>query len=554
MIPAETVAEAWLRLLAEHGVEILFANSGTDFPSVVEALARAEQLGLPAPRAVIAPHENAAVSMAHGFAAARRRAQAVMVHVNVGTANCVAGLINAERDYVPMLLAAGRTPVLEQGAQGARSLNIHWAQEMFDQAGMLRETVRWDYELRDPRQLATVTARALALAHSAPRGPVYLSLPREVLAAAPALAAPAPAMAPASPCAPDPAAIARAAALLSRARQPLIITARAGANPAVPPLLAALATRLGTAVVEYRPRHMNLATDHELHGGFEVRPWLARADAVLVLDCDVPWMPGADPTHPGAVVIQAGEDPLQARYPVRGFPADLTIPAATHLLLAALLDELGPVAADSRDARAQCATLRAAAIDAVQAPPARMTMAWVSACIDRARRADSILVNEYPLVRPVMRVTEPGGYFGSSPAGALGWGLPASMGVKLAAPGREVIAALGDGSHVFANPVACHQVAAAERIATLTVVFNNGGWRAVERATRAMYPDGHAARANAMPLTRLDPAPDHAAIARACGLAGATVADPAALPGALDEALATVRAGRAAVVDVTGCL
>jgi acetolactate synthase-1/2/3 large subunit len=164
---------------------MLFANSGTDFPSIVEGLARSQALGVPMPRPIIAPHENAAVSMAHGYAAVTGRAQAVMVHVNVGTANCVAGLINAERDNVPMVLAAGRTPILEQGAIGARSLNIHWAQEMFDQAGMLRETVRWDYELRDPRQMVPVTERALALAHSMPRGPVYLSLPRELLAAAP---------------------------------------------------------------------------------------------------------------------------------------------------------------------------------------------------------------------------------------------------------------------------------------------------------------------------------------------------------------------------------
>src|SRR5439155_9917884 len=163
-------------------------------------------------------------------------AQAVMVHVNVGTANCIAGLINAERDYVPMLLASGRTPVLEAGAHGARSLNIHWAQEMFDQAGMLREFVRWDYELRDPRQLAVVTARAIALAHSAPCGPVYLSLPREVLTSAPAPETEC-VMEPPSPAGPDPAAVARAASILTKAQRPLIITARAGADPAVPPLL-----------------------------------------------------------------------------------------------------------------------------------------------------------------------------------------------------------------------------------------------------------------------------------------------------------------------------
>lgn len=123
MSGAETVGEAWLQLLAARGVDVLLANSGTDFPSIVEGLARSEHLGVKAPRAVMAPHENAAVS-----------------------------LLAAGRTPV---LAAGRTPVLEGGARGGRSLNIHLAQEMFDQAGMVRETVRWPparcASARDPR-------------------------------------------------------------------------------------------------------------------------------------------------------------------------------------------------------------------------------------------------------------------------------------------------------------------------------------------------------------------------------------------------------------------
>ncbi len=546
-----TVAEAWLRLLAARGVDFLFANSGTDFPPIVEALARAAELGLAVPRAVIAPHENVAVSMAHGHAMVSGRAQAAMVHVNVGTANSIAGLINAERDYVPMLLAAGRTPILEHGAPGARSLNIHWAQEMFDQAGMLRETVRWDYELRDPRQMRVVTERALALAHSAPRGPVYLTLPREVLAMKPAGDGPPQPVAPAYPCAPNPAALAVVAGLLHGAARPLIVTARAGADTAVPDLLAALAARLGAPVVEYRPRHLNLASGHALHGGFEVAPWLPDSDVVLVLECDVPWMPATDRLAPDAVVIQAGEDPLQARYPVRGFPSAHTLQGAPRLILEALLAELGPRARNAPGIVQRCAAIRQAGLDAVRSPPARMTMAWASACLDRARAPDSLLVNEYPLIRSAMHTSRPGSFFGSSPAGALGWGMPAAMGAKLAAPGCEVIAAIGDGSHIFANPVACHQVAATERVAVLSVVFNNGGWGAVDRATRAMYPHGHATRAAVMPLTRLAPGPRHALVAEACGVAGFTCADPALLPEVLERAFGVVRGERkAALVDV----
>ena len=108
--------------------------------------------------------------------------QAVMVHVTVGTANAACGIITAARSQVPLLLTAGRTPITEEGLPGARDLYIHWAQESFDQAAMVREYVKWDYELRTPVQLEAVVDRAFEVMLAEPRGPVYLTLPREVLA------------------------------------------------------------------------------------------------------------------------------------------------------------------------------------------------------------------------------------------------------------------------------------------------------------------------------------------------------------------------------------
>jgi acetolactate synthase-1/2/3 large subunit len=94
------------------------------------------------PEAVPIAHETIAVAMAHGFYLMTGRPQAVMVHVNVGTANALMGLINASRDNVPMLFTSGRTPLTERGLLGSRDLPIHWGQEMFDQGGMLRELVK----------------------------------------------------------------------------------------------------------------------------------------------------------------------------------------------------------------------------------------------------------------------------------------------------------------------------------------------------------------------------------------------------------------------------
>jgi len=182
-LKVDNVAQAYLELLEDRGVDFFFANAGTDFASLVDAFARREADGKRAPRPIVAPHESVAVGMAHGVWLATGRPQAVMVHVTVGTANAACGIITAARSQAPMLMSAGRTPITEEGLPGSRDLYIHWAQESFDQAAMLREYVKWDYELRTPAQLEAVVDRALELTLAEPRGPVYLTLPREVLAA-----------------------------------------------------------------------------------------------------------------------------------------------------------------------------------------------------------------------------------------------------------------------------------------------------------------------------------------------------------------------------------
>src|SRR5688572_12592977 len=227
----ETAAEAWLGLLAARGIEYLFANGGTDFAPVVEAYAKGQKLGWRLPKIVVVPHENMGVAMAHGYAMVTGKPQAMMVHVGVGTANSLNGLINASRQNVPLLFTAGRTPLTESGAlPAARNNYIHWAQEHFDQGGMLREFVKWDYELRHAEQVETVIDRALAIAKSEPQGPVYVTLPREVLASdfSNQKFSETATIAAASPPAADPEALEEAARLLGRAERPLLITASGG--------------------------------------------------------------------------------------------------------------------------------------------------------------------------------------------------------------------------------------------------------------------------------------------------------------------------------------
>jgi acetolactate synthase-1/2/3 large subunit len=365
-----TTAEEFLRLLASRHVDYLFVNSGTDFPSMEEALARAREEGFATPETLLIPHENVAVGMAYGVTLVTGQPQAVMVHVNVGTANALCGLINASRENIPMLMAAGRTPWLEQGSSASRSLNIHWAQDMFDQAGMVREHVKWDHELRSGSQIEAVVDRALAIACTEPQGPVYLSLPREVLAQECLPSQDHTTQSPPACALPDPASMERLARDLASARHPLVITSRAGKQPQAVALLAALAEVWAVPVVEFRPRYLSLPNTHAMHGGYEVNPWLDEADFILVLDCDVPWIPQHKTPRPEARIVHVGSDPLFARYPVRGFRADQTIAASPlHFLeslgagMAALQPDADAVAL-RRNRVAQAGRLRRQALHA----------------------------------------------------------------------------------------------------------------------------------------------------------------------------------------------
>src|SRR6201987_880712 len=127
--PTITAGGAVLARVKAVGVDYIFSNSGTDFSPIIEGLGEAAAKQIPLPKAIVIPHESAAMAMAHGYYLASGRAQAVMAHTNVGLANCAIGAINAAMEHGPVLLFSGRTPTLEQGRLGARTVPIGWGQE-----------------------------------------------------------------------------------------------------------------------------------------------------------------------------------------------------------------------------------------------------------------------------------------------------------------------------------------------------------------------------------------------------------------------------------------
>lgn len=560
---AMTAGGALLTRLKAVGVDYIFANSGTDFPPVIEGLAEAQAHGLDLPKALVMPHEAAAMGMAHGYYLASGRAQAVMAHTNVGLANCAIGAINAATEQVPMLLFSGRTPSVETGRLGARTVPISWGQEMRDQHALIREACKWDYELRFPEQVAEVVDRAMALACSDPPGPVYVSLPREVLCEQVQLSDldALPRHAPAN-AAPHPDALAQAATLLAGAKNPVIFAQRGAGDSAGAQALAQLATDWAIPVVQWWVVQAAIGTEHPMNVGANPEPWVAQADVILSIDCLAPWSPETHRPKPDCQIIQLGRDPLYARFPVRNFHADVTLTGGVSEGIRAIADAMAPARAAAqstidlrrdtveRAARDRRDMIRARAQSGNGAP---MTKDFVADCLSTALQSrDAAILSELGCPLEAMRLDERHHWYQEPHSGGLGWSFPAALGMKLARPERTVVATMGDGSYLFSNPAACHQIAEAMGLGILLIVLNNSEWGAVRDSVVSIYPDGYAARANSMPLTSLNPTPDFAAIARASRAWATTVDNGADLPTALQRALDHIdQTGTHALIEAT---
>lgn len=564
---SELAALVMLRRLKAHGVDYFFCNPGTDFPAIVEAFSMGEAdpaIASVIPKPIVVPHENAAVAMAHGAYLATGRPQVVMVHVNVGTANTINGAANANRDQAPVLLMAGRSPITETGMLGSRSRNIHWAQEMYDQAGMLREFVKWDYELRMSSETVAAVDRAMELMLSSPRGPTYLSLPREILSEQISAAQPASLRAVAGTPWPDPADINTLAGWTAASKRPVIITSTAGRTTEGFDALGALAQKFAIGVVTLYGRYVCLSTGHDMHLGFQTKGVLEDADLVIVLECDVPWIPSLEKPPANCKVVHIGDDPSFSQYPTRGFPVDLSIRANSTVVLQTLDAELGkllqpagqeaPSVAERRSLiawrrKAQRAAWQLAGDKAADAP--HITPEYISRCISDAVGPEAVIVNEYPLRMEHCDREKSGSLFSLSPAGGLGWGLGAAIGIKMAYPDKLVIATLGDGAYMFDNPTACHWVSAKQQAPVLIVIFNNQLYGAVRNSTSGMYRDGVSANNGCTLLADLSPSPAYEMVAQASGAYGECVTRAGDLPAAIARAMhAVVHEKRQALLNV----
>ncbi|MCW5978750.1 MAG: thiamine pyrophosphate-requiring protein [Bryobacteraceae bacterium] len=561
----ETVADAFLDLLNRHGVDYIFANPGTDTAPILEAIAKAEAVGARAPELVLSLHESMAMAAAHGHFMVSGKPQVVMVHVDVGTQNIGANLHNAQRDRAGVVICAGRSPYTVDGdIPGGRNRYNHWMQEQYCQSDTVAGYVKWRYELTRPENLSLAVHRAFQLARAEPAGPVYLTLPREVLAQ-PAQPESLPARGQPQNSRPmaDPASLERAAGWLLEADAPLILTAYAGRNLAAVGALARLAETVAAPVVESR-RRVNFPSAHPLHLGFAPARYLQQADCVLIVDHDVPWVPAQARPPAQAHIIHVDVDPLKRDIPIWGFPVDLSIHGDAALVCDALAREaerrMSPAIRHRFAARLRAWTgehremvrrLRERAAELATRRP--IAPEWAAYCLNQAIDHDTIVIGEAvtnsPALWSYLELNEPGGYFQCLGSG-LGWGLGAALGAKLAAPAKTVVCVVGDGAWQFSQPLAAYWAAGQQRRPFLTVVFNNREYFATTEAILAAAPGGYARQSGHYPGCDLPSQPLIANIAKAMDLWARTVEDPVELTAALREAIATVREGRAALVDI----
>ena len=554
-------AHHFLAGLSELGIDYLFANLGTDHVSLIEALAT-WQAG---PAVILVPHENVAMHMAAGYAMATRRGQAVLVHVDAGTANAAMAAHNMCRTRLPVLLMAGRAPYTLHGElPGARDNYVHYVQDPFDIGSVVRPYVKWDYTLPTGYVAKEALRRAHTVMQSDPPGPVYMTLPREVLAETidPArvrsYGADGYGAVAAGGAAPE--VVQAIADALLAAERPVAITSYLGRNPDAPALLDRLARATGMRVVEANPTYLNIPRDSPCFAGFDAAAALVEADLGLLLDVDVPFLHGQAPRADAIRWLQVDVDALKRGFPMWGFRTDLRVEADTAIVLRQVLAlcegkagrdlERLTAAAEARQVRWADVAARPGAVDAISPEHA-------CAALARQLRPEDVVVNE--AIRNTVAVmsqiprTLPGTYFANA-GGGLGFSGGAALGLRLALPGRRVIQIVGDGTFHFCAPDALFATAQQYRLPILTVVLDNRGWSAVKQATLRVYPHGAAAEAGAFQsvlesgrqgdVRRFDQ------VAAAFGAHGEYVRDPAELDAAIARCLAAIDDGQAALLHL----
>jgi acetolactate synthase I/II/III large subunit len=560
------VGEAVVSAMGLAGIEYIFFTSGSEICFYQEAIAKLTSEGRKTPKLVTINHEHVGLNAALGYAAVSGRPAVTAVHVDAGTLHQGGAIHTAYRSGLPVLMTAGAPPTSYPGSiRGARGVGGHiWMQQVYDQHAIVRQYMKWDHRLEYQDNPGLMVGRALQLACSPPCGPVYLSLPQEISlrqidgAKFPTLDQ----LGVARPPAPDPDGITEIADRLIQAKNPFVVVSGSGRNPATVQVLVHLCEMLGLPVRNSISRaFLSFPFSHPL---FQGSGGLDQADFVLVIDADIPWMPGPTAPGPECYVAVIDIDPVKQKFPTFEFPANLRLIADPMRAMSALVEKLQSLITPDHKSRfaaraaewgkASDQKIRALQKEAVgRASASPIDPLWLNYQIAESLEEDDIVVDDtLPSTRfhEFVRLSRPGSYI-TNPGTSGGWAPGAALGAKFAAPDRDVIAVSGDGFYMFGTPAPALWTAAHYKKPFLMVVYQNRTYSTATNRLNTAYPDAYAKRQDFdYQGGYFDPPIDFAREAEAAGAYGENVRDPKDIREALRRGRDKIRRGIPAVISV----
>lgn len=574
-------------------------NVGSDHPSIIEAIIKGKR-ERPSnwPQFVTCPSEMTAISMADGYARVTGKPQAVIVHVDVGTQAMAHGVHNASVGRVPVFIFAGLCPYTESGElTGSRTEYMHWLQEAPDQKAIVRQYCRYVGEVRVGLNVKETVGRALQFASSAPKGPVYIAGAREVMAQAiEPYSLSQEKWVPIGPSALPDEAVQTITQALVGAERPLVITGYSGRDRRTPELLVQLADKIpGLRVHDTGGSDMCFPFSHPASLGCRLGydESTSDADVVLMLDCDVPWIPARNPPRKDAKFYHIDVDPLNQQIPVSFFPAHGRWKSECYTALKQMLRYLDSEFSTELQSPKYAARKEALIaqhnerLDKVAKLPRlgdndTLDGHNIGRLLKECLPGDTTFVVEAvtcaPMIADQLQPTRPGSWINCGGTG-IGWSNGAALGVKMALSDKKtpsiVCQVVGDGSFMCASPSSAVWVSYKHQIPILTVVLNNGGkyrlfidrwcifnhfiiatgWNAPRNSAELVYPDGLNKGATDDELNiSFEPSPNYSKLAEAAaaeagwlkGMRGKTVKE---MRTQIVEALEHVQSGRGAVVE-----
>ncbi|KAF8649006.1 hypothetical protein AX16_006120 [Volvariella volvacea WC 439] len=552
-----TASSLFLHSLSEAGITHAFVNWGSDHPALLEELQRqcAKNDGRTTIEIVTCPNEMVALSAAQGYAQVAGRLAAVILHVDVGTQALAGAIHNVDRSRTPVLIFAGASAFSsEREHRGTRNEWIVWLQDIPDQSAIVRQYMRYTSQFHSGATIPQVVRRSLQIAMSEPKGPVYLWARREVMEEEisesllkksytldkwPAV----------QPTALSSTAVARVAAALHAATSPLIITSFLGRNKRAVESLVTLSTTLAIPVVSTCPSNVNIPFSHPNFAGVTYlapnthTEHLSKADVILIVDCDLPYIPANNSPEASArvFIIDLG-DPLKLNVGQWHADAEMVCRADAELALNQILDAItgideqekcvgqsvlgGPLVrernrmleakhrewTEALDALEITYPDPVKALSTVEGEVATFTVPNIMSLLRQAihdqtpsRGKDVLYLNEaissYGAVWTHLRPDVPGSVI-TSGGSSLGWALGAAVGAYMGASvmtggkGHELIVAIvGDGSFLFGVPGTAYWLARKYNTPFLTIILNNGGWKSPKLSMLSVHPTGYGSQA-----------------------------------------------------------